>query len=140
LDDFEILKFNIKKRMIDTNKKFPDVIARMKTDGITLRKIVKGTSTGCNLSTISDIADALGVNAAWLLTDHEKEAARIGIRKVEDQTHKLGALTYSYEKIGEMQTIKINGIAIPSEGIADVDLQHMTALITIPLDEISVKR
>lgn len=52
MDDFEILKFNIKKRLIDTNKKFPDVIARMKTDGITLRKIVKGTSTGCNLVTL----------------------------------------------------------------------------------------
>lgn len=84
MDDLDILRFNIKKRMIDTKKSIPDVIARMQTDGVALRNIINGTSTGCRLSTISEIADALGVKTAWLLTDYAEEACKATTQKMED--------------------------------------------------------
>lgn len=61
-------------------------------------------------------------------------------QKLSDQTSNLERLYYTYERHGEEEIIKINGIAIPTGSVIDVDIKNSTASIIVPLDEIHTYR
>lgn len=61
-------------------------------------------------------------------------------QKLSDQTSNLERLYYTYERHGEEEIIKINGIAIPTGSVIDVDIKNLTASIIVPLDEIHTYR
>lgn len=61
-------------------------------------------------------------------------------QKLQDQTSNLERLYYTYERHGAEEIIKINGIAIPTGSVIDVDIKNSTASIIVPLDEIHTYR
>lgn len=101
--------------------------------------------------TLLQYADALNVTVDDLIKNpYETENDRIkkgeelnmikNSQRLLDQTSNLERLYYTYERHGEEEIIKINGIAIPTGSVIDVDIKNSTASIIVPLDEIHTYR